>query len=313
MHNYFLNMLQERVKQVEEARKNPPLHGFDKLTMSGAEVSAAFSSELRRGATMSGAEVNGEKKIDILLFSPHPDDECIIGGIARRLQQENNYTIGNVAVTLGSNPERQLSRLQELQSACNYLNFQLIQTAPRGLNGINPKNRANQEIWQPAVARIKNILLQHAPKIIIFPHQEDGNSTHIATSMLVKDALAQMPPSFSVTCIQTEYWQAMTNPNLLVELSAPTVADLMTALSYHTGEIARNPYHLRLPDWLSDNVRRAELVGGQGSIPPNFNFATMYRVDTWRDGKFTAPFDKGLFVGEGDDLSKILELRYSCF
>ena len=51
----------------------------------------------------------------------------------------------------------------------------------------------------------------------------------------------------------------------MVESSAADVADLMAALSLHVGEVARNPYHLRLPAWMIDNVRRgAELVGGQG-------------------------------------------------
>ena len=35
----------------------------------------------------------------VLIFSPHPDDECIIGGLALRLQRESGWRVVNVAVT----------------------------------------------------------------------------------------------------------------------------------------------------------------------------------------------------------------------
>ena len=50
-----------------------------------------------------------------LLFSPHPDDECIIGGLPLRLLRETGVRVVNVAVTLGSNKSRQQPRLAELK------------------------------------------------------------------------------------------------------------------------------------------------------------------------------------------------------
>ena len=41
-----------------------------------------------------------------MIFSPHPDDECIIGGLPLRLLREAGMRVVNVAVTLGSNSER---------------------------------------------------------------------------------------------------------------------------------------------------------------------------------------------------------------
>ena len=69
-----------------------------------------------------------------LIFSPHPDDECIIGGLALRLQREAGYRIVNVAVTQGSNKARQQGRWEELAAACEYLGFDLVQTIP----GLSP-------------------------------------------------------------------------------------------------------------------------------------------------------------------------------
>ena len=60
---------------------------------------------------------------------------------------------------------------------------------------------------------------------------------------------------------------------------------MMAALSCHVGEVQRNPYHLLVPAWMQDNVRRGgELVGGQGGAAPDFTFATLYRLRRWVDG-----------------------------
>jgi len=53
----------------------------------------------------------------VLIFSPHPDDECIIGGLALRLMREAGMRAVNVAVTQGSNKARQAGRWNELKAA----------------------------------------------------------------------------------------------------------------------------------------------------------------------------------------------------
>jgi len=97
--------------------------------------------------------------------------------------------------------------------------------------------------------------------------------------------------------VETEFWGQMRSPNLLVESSLDDVAALMNALALHTGEVRRNPYHLRLPAWMQDNVRRgAELLGGKGSPAPAFLFATLYRVSKWKRGRIHAPATHGTFL-----------------
>ena len=135
------------------------------------------------------------------------------------------------------------------------------------------------------------------------------------------DALADMPSDFSCTVIETEFWGAMDDPNLMVEADAETLADLVAALSLHTGEVARNPYHLSLPAWMMDNVRRGgEVVGGQGGAVPDFTFATLYRLSRWENGKLFQPsekkkgagsacfqgLEKGLMLGMNENLKEIL-------
>ena len=233
-----------------------------------------------------------------LIFSPHPDDECIIGGLALRLMREAGMRVVNVAVTLGSKKRRRTERLRELRNACDFLGFELEETAPNGLEKINPETRSsNPAHWNAAVKIIAASLAKHQPRAIFFPHESDWNRTHIGTHFLVLDALKTLPENFQTTLVETEFWGQMPSPNLLVESGVSDVADLVAALSFHAGEVRRNPYHLRLPAWLQDNVRRgAELAGGQGAAAPDFSFATLYRLRRWKNDGVKDVFPVGKSV-----------------
>jgi LmbE family N-acetylglucosaminyl deacetylase len=230
-----------------------------------------------------------------LIFSPHPDDECIIGALALRLRREANLRIVNVAVTQGSNKARQAGRLEELRAACDYLGFDLLQTAPSGLEGINVKTRSGDPSrWQASVDVVARIISEHRPALVFFPHDSDWNSTHVGTHHLLVDALARQSADFTCLVAETEFWGAMATPNLMVESSVDDVAAMMTALSFHVEEVRRNPYHLLVPPWMQDNVRRGgELVGGQGGAAPDFVFCTLYRLRRWSEGRLETTYAGG--------------------
>ena len=283
---------------------NPYLHfvsSFSELVLRGKTLPLGDVPPPGKSAPAPDAPV-------ALVFSPHPDDECIIGGLALRLMREAGLRVVNVAVTQGSNQQRQQPRLQELKNACNWIGFGLEQTAPNGLEKISPTTRDHdQPHWSAAVGIIASCLAKNKPRVIFLPHEHDWNTTHIGTHFLVMDALAAMPPHFEVTLIETEFWGQMASPNLMVESSAEDVADLLAALSFHVGEVRRNPYHLRMPAWLQDNVRRgAELVGGQGGASPDFMFATLYRARRWRNGRVEELFSGGKQLGTKDDARQVL-------
>jgi LmbE family N-acetylglucosaminyl deacetylase len=233
-----------------------------------------------------------------LIFSPHPDDECIIGGLALRLQREAALHVVNVAVTQGSRKDRQAARWDELTAACEYLGFTLIQTAPGGLERINLKTRTEDPgHWQTCVSIIASIIAEQEPEVVFFPHAADWNSSHVGTHHLVMDALASQPPTFDCYVIETEFWGPMAAPNLMVESGVDDLAEMITALSFHVGEVRRNPYHLLVPPWMQDNVRRgSELVGGQGGTAPDFTFCTLYRLRRWIEGGIVAVYDGGRIV-----------------
>ena len=240
----------------------------------------------------------------VLIFSPHPDDEVIIGGLALRLMREANWNVINVAVTQGSNQARQAERWDELKKCCECIGFGLVPTAPNGLEKVNVKTREQEPAhWAQSVRTIAGILAQHQPRAILFPHDDDWNSSHIGTHHLVVDALKSLGPKFSCYAVETEFWGAMKTPNLMVEISAQDLADLITALTFHVGEVKRNPYHLSLPAWMIDNVRRGgEVALGQGGAAPDFTFATLYRLRRWRGGQLESVMEKGKAIAQSDDV-----------
>jgi len=244
-----------------------------------------------------------------LIFSPHPDDEVIIGGLPLRLLREAKMNVINVAVTQGSNKGRQAERWKELTACCQHIGFGLIQTRAGGLEGMNPKFReTNPVAWTESVKRIAEILAEQKPRIIFFPHDHDWNSTHVGTHYVVADALAQLPSDFACYTVETEFWGAMDDPNLMVESSERDLADLLTALSFHVGEVKRNPYHLRTPAWMIDSVRRGcELVGGQGGAAPDFPFATLYKLRRWSGEKFEPVLERGRFLPKSENAGRLFE------
>ena len=243
-----------------------------------------------------------------LVFSPHPDDEVIIGGLPLRLMREAGWRVENVAVTLGSNRDRQAERMRELEACCRCVGFELVATCETGIEKVNARTRQDDpDHWKAGVARIAEILADRNPNAIFFPHDDDWNSTHIGVHHLVVDALATLPGDFQCHTFETEFWGAMDDPNLMVESSRSDVADLLAALTHHIGEVERNPYHLRVAPWMMDNVRRGcELVGSQGGGSPDFLFATLYRLREWREGGFKPVLKEGVFLGADKNAASII-------
>ena len=264
---------------------------YAKLLREGREIAKGGFSPSPRVELASDAP-------RVLIFSPHPDDECIIGALPLRLLREAKMRVINVAVTQGSKKERQAGRWAELQQACEFMGFGLIQTRQGGLEKVNAKGRQSDPAnWAGMVDRIAESIKENQPKIIFFPHEEDWNSSHIGTYLLVTDALKKLG-DFQCYTVETEYWGQNNAPNLMVESSEQDVADMVAGTSFHVGEVDRNPFHLFLPAWMQDNVRRgSELVGGQGEAAPDFAFATLYRLRRWNNGGFEEVLKGGRALG----------------
>ncbi len=227
-----------------------------------------------------------------LVFAPHPDDECIVGALPLRLQQEAGWRVSNVAVTLGSNPERRESRWAELVDACGVLGFDCIRVGADGLSDVRT-DTVNDEHVQALAA----ILTQHRPALVLAPHALDDNPSHRGVHRVVVEAIAAA--RLDTVLALTEFWSTQSEPNALVQTNVADTARLIAALERHTGEIERNPYHLRLPAFLADAVRRGgELVLGAGEEVPDFAFATLYRLVTYRAGQAVADLPRRVFPAD---------------
>ncbi|MCC5807388.1 MAG: PIG-L family deacetylase [Opitutales bacterium] len=244
-----------------------------------------------------------------VIFSPHPDDECIVGGLPLRLRRESGWRVINVAVTLGSLQSRRAERMAELEEACARLGFELVPAGDGGLEAVRLETRRNRpHHWTHAVNAVGTVLLEHRPAAVFLPHAVDGNPTHMGVHALVRHALHRTGAGLRCLAVETEFWSPMEDPNCLVESSADDVARLVEALACHRGEVSRNPYHLRLPAWLMDNVRRVgERLGGAGSRPPDFLFGTPYGIRLWTDRRLREPLPEGAFVSAGEAPGPLLE------
>jgi hypothetical protein len=187
---------------------------------------------------------------------------------------------------------------------CRYVEFQ---SEPVCIDVSRPPagRRARPEDWAAAAGQVARCLYDLGPDMIFMPHEADWNQTHVGVHHLTLKALRRLPADFACLVVETEFWGMMASPNLMVESPARDVADLVQALACHAGEIARNPYHLRLPAWMIDNVRRgSELVLGQGASAPSIAFATLYRLGRWSEGMLRPVIPSSACLGGGADLAQ---------
>lgn len=231
--------------------------------------------------------------ITVMILSPHPDDECISGALALRLMHENNAHIVNVAVTLGSNKDRQEERRKELLNACGELEAECLFLS---------------ESWAAKAKELKSLIQKYAPQVIIAPHQKDHHPVHIKTAELIRKVLPTLKKE-KLILASSEFWGVMKSPNLLLEVPAEILELQMKALTHHVGEVERNPYHLRLPGWMIDNVRRgSEIIGGKGTQAPTMAFGVLYKVELFDGQKLRKPGKLPGFLTSSDDIAKNVQL-----
>ena len=192
----------------------------------------------------------------ILIIAPHPDDECLMAGLALRAKRELGAEVAVLPFSFGSATQRRLPREIELTRALAVLGFDLWNPRPPG---------THEELTEP---ELTTAFESFRPDAILIPHESDAHPTHIRCSKAAKKAAERFCSLHQVTLsvFESEYWQSMEDPNLLIPLNSELVSTLGEALIHHVGEVNRNPYHLTLPAWYMDQERRGrERVYGLGS------------------------------------------------
>jgi len=288
-HGQWLRYVEEVVQTLEGGKKIP--------------LGPASSSLLPPPVSSVPAE-----PVRIVVCAPHPDDEALVGALPLRLRLETGAHVTDCAITLGSNVTQRPRRLRELSSACRVLGFDLIVPLhPAGFDNVNLKTRTNcPEEWAAKVETLCEVFDRLAPDVVFAPHAEDFNTTHIGTHFLAVDALGaylERRGQGALMLIETEYWHENARPNLMVGVSPEVEAMLVMATAEHGAEVSRNPYHLRHPARMIENVRLgAETVGGQGGAAPDFPFAELYRVTFMKGREVIEPRPGGRIVGPAEKI-----------
>jgi len=233
----------------------------------------------------------------VMLFSAHPDDECFVA-LAVRLRREGCHIV-NVAMTLGRD-EQSLRRASELQSACAFLDFELAVN-----NGKEPVRtyQVHSEEGRKQASSMILVMERYRPDIVITHHGRDFHPDHTGTNRIVRDAIGYS--KWDGLLFESEYWHQLESPNVMIEVSDVDVVVMLKALSFHKGELERNPYHVRLPALLSDNVRRCEVVMGRGCTAPTFDFAAIYQGFFVKDGR-PVSFESSLVVDTSTNIINAL-------
>ncbi len=204
----------------------------------------------------------------LLLVAPHPDDECLMAGFALRAMEEWGTRVIVLPYSYGSKVDRRQERQGELKRAVASLGFEWI----------DPLQPPSLEVLSPG--DLARVLAECVPDAVLFPHSGDGHPTHIRCSRQVSEVVTLWANASRkrVHLFESAYWQDLTEPNLMVDLTPDHVIRMGSALLEHRGEIERNPYHLSLPAHLIDSRRKGvERVSGMGSRAGTGLFAQLLR------------------------------------
>ena len=206
----------------------------------------------------------------ILIFAPHPDDECLMSGLALRALRETGARIAVFPFSFGSDPKRRQARRKELGDALRVLGFVLLDPRPQG------------EDQEAGVEWMKTSMEEFQPDAVILPHPEDGHPAHKRCAVTGLRAIQEFvrDSGKSVRVFESEYWSSIAEPNLLLPLSTEDAIVLGEALLCHEGEVARHPYQWSFPAALMDQMRRGleRVSGGMGgNVPSRIPFGQLYR------------------------------------
>jgi LmbE family N-acetylglucosaminyl deacetylase len=229
----------------------------------------------------------GIKPRKLIILAPHPDDECLMGSLALRMKEEFQTEVAVIPFTYGSKVERRAERKQELENALAILGFTLLDPRAEGVS---------DELRESDVVKA---FQDYGPDAVIAPHALDGHPAHQRASSIATVAVKKYAHSSKkrVHVFYSEFWQSMEKPNFILPISKTHLATLGRALMAHVGEVSRNPYHLTLPAWAMDQIRRGSEMKEEpkgkkpaaGTEVIDAVFGQIYRLESLSGSIFVEP------------------------
>ncbi len=172
-----------------------------------------------------------------LHLAPHPDDELIGAPATLMALRDAGWTVVNVPCSLGR-PERSARRGAELREACRLAGFELrVPGRPASISLDCDPAVAHAELTALAVGAIQDV----RPNIVVSPGPGDRHHGHRMVHLATRDAIrhsAPEPPRWWMWAL----WGSLPQPTLGTIFGAPRLAEILTALAAHRGEVDRNDY-----------------------------------------------------------------------
>jgi LmbE family N-acetylglucosaminyl deacetylase len=187
------------------------------------------------------------RAVTVLQLSPHPDDEALGAGATLLALRAAGHRVINVACSLGR-PDQARRREAELREACARAEFELVILDP------------SLELAGWVAARV----VQDDVDLVVSPSPHDGHEAHAAVGRAAREGIERS--GGGARWWLWGLWADLPLPTLVTQFDEARMADVLSVLGAHVGEIDRNDYAALVRSRaVADRVLGAERVFGFGS------------------------------------------------
>ncbi len=195
--------------------------------------------------------------MDILAFSPHPDDaELGCAGFLLEMRKKG-YKTGIVDLTQGemSSTSTASTRLSESEKAAKVLGLEVRKNLDLGDYRLNDSYDTR--------VKVGDVIRELRPKVVLAPHIKDRHPDHAATSLIVKNALvyARLKDSRSPHYVTHFYYYLLNtpfNPTFIVDITS-SYAEKIEALTCYKSQFAVD--HPYLTEYIPHMTAKASYYG----------------------------------------------------
>jgi len=169
------------------------------------------NSILRAIALIFGRKL--EKLDDILIISPHPDDEILGCGGLISYMVKHHKTISIIFMTKGENVNKNISP-EVLKVERTKLAKEALSSVGQSLDSIYFLNFRDSEInIKDAETEKLNALINRInPQVVLVPHQLEGWNDHVQSNYIIRKLIQNRPIKLYEYCVW--FWYTMPFPKV---------------------------------------------------------------------------------------------------
>ncbi len=195
--------------------------------------------------------------MDILAFSPHPDDaELGAAGFLLEMKKKR-YTTGIVDLTEGemSSTASAETRISESKKAAQLLDLEVRENLKLGDSKLTDFHKTR--------LKVADVIREYKPRVVLAPYYEDRHPDHVACSFIVKHALvyARLKKLGEPHYVDHLYYYLLNtsfDPTFIVDITASFERKMDVLSCYSSQFVSELPY---LKDYMP-NVKTKALYYG---------------------------------------------------